>query len=718
MQDHLHKRQSNSDSNSGRSSKKQRQESDQESDSDADMPALQIRLSKEMISTFLKALETQHGAHLHNAIRAFQQMRVPFSKAEPATVMAHFGLADSKFEDWPEINLPDILLPDHLYTEYCESTCKAFANPGFLSALERESATGLLLSSNFQHLVAQFGGILNNKPERPILGIDVNTGGKIEGQIFCRTDHLVHFRELKPSEKMNTSQTFRPGLAQTMLDLHVGWHMNRYTHTDIPPDRLTPVYTCVYDLSYCYFIKFDGKMFSKRTFPLVQLPSVPTEDSIKNYIRETFPMHVFNFAVLLEGYICSTELYYHRSAQRPPMEKSHITDGWFSALEKAVAARDHFRRAASHGDHKHAERGLSLLCSSLEAWPPVISGDINLLLPNRIASIVKDLSHTYKGETKPDPDQDWQPPTTVLRREDREEAALRRFWESVPGGSREKFEHILTPVVPNPGTTIRTLEAIAAEPAEWKQVLLDLSKATPLRVEQFLDVIQHRYRKPTCLGLKLSSSISWAPASTGTAASSSRSPDALSADQRSKFALEWRQTYFDYNAARLAAGQPPEDIDLSHRLTLTTLLNDSTWSAFQPAFTDSAPPALAALRAQGYELFVHANGTTRLQLDLVRSSGLAGLFDCLFSSELLGVIKPAPESYRRGLELLRYGAEECVMVAAHAYDTRGAKAVGMRTVYVYRWTDDIREDQAIVKGEHDVYLDGMEGLVEAVVGLE
>ncbi|KAJ6488943.1 (S)-2-haloacid dehalogenase IVA [Mycena sanguinolenta] len=213
-------------------------------------------------------------------------------------------------------------------------------------------------------------------------------------------------------------------------------------------------------------------------------------------------------------------------------------------------------------------------------------------------------------------------------------------------------------------------------------------------------------------------------------------PDALSADQRSKFALEWRQTYFDYNAARLAAGQPPEDIDISHRATLTTLLNDPAWSPFQPAFADSAvldrclaawhnqpawpdvAPALAALRAKGYELFVHANGTTRLQLDLVRSSGLAGLFDCLFSSELLGVIKPAPASYLRGLELLRYGPEECVMVAAHAYDTRGAKAVGMRTVYVYRWTDDIREDQAVVKGEHDVYLDGMEGLVEAVVGLE
>lgn len=111
---------------------------------------------------------------------------------------------------------------------------------------------------------------------------------------------------------------------------------------------------------------------------------------------------------------------------------------------------------------------------------------------------------------------------------------------------------------------------------------------------------------------------------------------------------------------------------------------------------------------------MHANGTTRLQLDLARSSGLRASLDGMLSSELLGAIKPAPESYGRCLALLRRRPEECVMVAAHAYDTRGAAAVGMRTVYVHRWTDDVREDQEVVRGEHDVYLEGMEGLVDAV----
>ncbi|KAK4952941.1 hypothetical protein LTR10_008644 [Elasticomyces elasticus] len=202
---------------------------------------------------------------------------------------------------------------------------------------------------------------------------------------------------------------------------------------------------------------------------------------------------------------------------------------------------------------------------------------------------------------------------------------------------------------------------------------------------------------------------------------------------RSAFALEWRQCYFDANAQRQADGHPPEDIDITHLRVLNEMLqlpkHEAMKTALTPKTCQSAvaawhyqkawpdvAPAIAALKERGYEVFVHANGTTRLQLDLCRSSGLD--FNMLFSSELLGVYKPAPEAYLRGLELLKRKSGECVMVAAHAYDTRGAAAVGMKTVYIYRWTDDVLEDQMVVKGENDVYLDGMDGLVEAVDRLE
>lgn len=171
-------------------------------------------------------------------------------------------------------------------------------------------------------------------------------------------------------------------------------------------------------------------------------------------------------------------------------------------------------------------------------------------------------------------------------------------------------------------------------------------------------------------------------------------PASLPEQTRSQFALAWRQAYFDHNAARLASGQPPEDIDASHRTTLAAQLASSppevraafasepggaaeercvaAWHS-QPAWPDVAP-ALEGLRSAAgvvgggispdLDVLVHANGTARLQLDLCRSSGLR--FDALLSSELLGVYKPAPASYRRALELLRCGPGECVMVAAHA----------------------------------------------------
>ncbi|KAI4184897.1 MAG: hypothetical protein L6R41_004450 [Letrouitia leprolyta] len=204
-------------------------------------------------------------------------------------------------------------------------------------------------------------------------------------------------------------------------------------------------------------------------------------------------------------------------------------------------------------------------------------------------------------------------------------------------------------------------------------------------------------------------------------------PQSISRSDRSKLALEWRHDYFDANAARLAANEPPEDIDDTLRKTLESLLERypqhkpsfdantkqqcvTAWHSM-PAWPD-VPLAVQQLQTEGYELLVFANGTTRLQLDLCRSSGLR--FNMLFSSELLGVYKPAPESYRKSLDLVNVKPEESVMVAAHAYDTRGAKAAGMKTVYIHRWTDDVREDMQVVERENDYFLEDMTNLAEVI----
>ena len=208
-------------------------------------------------------------------------------------------------------------------------------------------------------------------------------------------------------------------------------------------------------------------------------------------------------------------------------------------------------------------------------------------------------------------------------------------------------------------------------------------------------------------------------------------PSAIPRAEASKLALEWRQQYFRENSTRVSQNLNPEDIDITLARSLEVVL--ARFPAHSPHFDDQTKShlirawhsqtawpevsnAIQSLRNQlGLEVFVHANGTTRLQLDLTSSSGLD--FDMLFSSQLLGVYKPSREAYEKALELVQLQAEEVVLVAAHAYDLRGAKACGLRTVYVHRWTDDVDEDMEAVKTEFDAFLENMDDLPLAIQAL-
>ncbi|KAJ3541381.1 hypothetical protein NM208_g4637 [Fusarium decemcellulare] len=208
-------------------------------------------------------------------------------------------------------------------------------------------------------------------------------------------------------------------------------------------------------------------------------------------------------------------------------------------------------------------------------------------------------------------------------------------------------------------------------------------------------------------------------------------PSSIPKDEASKLALEWRRQYFIENNQRFLQNLAPEDIDITLTRVLEAVLPqfpnsksqldaDSknrlirAWHA-QPAWPE-VQKAIQAIREQlGLEVFVHANGTTRLQLDLTRSSGLT--FNMLFSSQLLGLYKPNLDAYKKALQLVKLGPDEVVMVAAHAYDLRAAKKCGMKTVYIHRWTDDVDEDMEKVKQEFDVFLEGMEelpGVIERI----
>ncbi|KAJ7248615.1 HAD-like domain-containing protein [Mycena haematopus] len=182
-------------------------------------------------------------------------------------------------------------------------------------------------------------------------------------------------------------------------------------------------------------------------------------------------------------------------------------------------------------------------------------------------------------------------------------------------------------------------------------------------------------------------------------------------------AAAWRSGFFKEIHRRFERGEPQEDIDVTHRV-LDTLLDEAgisftvwdedvrqdlvnSWHN-QTSWADSI--AGIELLKQDYFVVVLANGTMRLQLDIVKSTGLP--FHSLLSSQLLNLTKPDPQIYSRAVELLDLNPSDCVMVAAHAYDLRAAATIGMKTVYIHRKTEDLEEDMGLIRTEFDAFVDG------------
>jgi 2-haloacid dehalogenase len=98
---------------------------------------------------------------------------------------------------------------------------------------------------------------------------------------------------------------------------------------------------------------------------------------------------------------------------------------------------------------------------------------------------------------------------------------------------------------------------------------------------------------------------------------------------------------------------------------------------------------------------------------LTRLSAHAGLrWHGLLSAEDARSYKPAPEVYRLAVDLACGAPDRILMVAAHAWDLRGAQAVGLRTAYVRRPVGD----PPLATDSFDHHADGLADLVTALVG--
>ncbi len=96
------------------------------------------------------------------------------------------------------------------------------------------------------------------------------------------------------------------------------------------------------------------------------------------------------------------------------------------------------------------------------------------------------------------------------------------------------------------------------------------------------------------------------------------------------------------------------------------------------------PGAISRLSSSGLRVAALTNSSIEVAMEQMVASGLNRLLETVLSAHDAGRLKPAPEPYLRALEALGARPHEAWMVAAHDWDLRGARAVGLRPAYVAR----------------------------------
>ena len=103
-----------------------------------------------------------------------------------------------------------------------------------------------------------------------------------------------------------------------------------------------------------------------------------------------------------------------------------------------------------------------------------------------------------------------------------------------------------------------------------------------------------------------------------------------------------------------------------------------------PPFPDVAA-GLARLMAKGFKLAALTNGTHKAVVRQIEHAKLHGFFGHdLFSVDSVKKYKPAPETYRYAADYLGVKPAGVTLVAAHAWDTAGAQAAGMKAAFLAR----------------------------------
>lgn len=160
-----------------------------------------------------------------------------------------------------------------------------------------------------------------------------------------------------------------------------------------------------------------------------------------------------------------------------------------------------------------------------------------------------------------------------------------------------------------------------------------------------------------------------------------------------RFVTWWRRTHFENSMidALCDRGHTPYR-EIGHRAVSFTLeragiehtsgeVQDLVSAIERITPFPEVPSALAKLH-KDYKLAILSNGD-RDMLEAAKPY-IGYKFDMTISVQEAGYFKPHRKTYEKAAELLGLEPMECLFVANHTFDCVGAKAAGMRTVFIDR----------------------------------
>lgn len=161
------------------------------------------------------------------------------------------------------------------------------------------------------------------------------------------------------------------------------------------------------------------------------------------------------------------------------------------------------------------------------------------------------------------------------------------------------------------------------------------------------------------------------------------------------FVSLWFETMLHYSLVANASGEYHNFGDIGAAALLMVAENRNMKLSLTDAHKVLAPirrlspypevaSALKDLRDKGYRLAALTNSSRDVMEAQLKHAGLDIYFEQLLSVEAIGLYKPAQHVYRWASRQMDVTPQDCLFVAAHAWDITGAMAAGMKAAFLKR----------------------------------